>query len=72
MLREWLLILSLLCLMILCTDFLVERCRFAPDKASSLRVELFKTYGSSLAGLRVSNPSLSLSLMPFLILADCM
>lgn len=33
-------------------DFLVERCGFAPDKASSLRVELFKTYGSSLAGLR--------------------
>ncbi|EEF45387.1 uncharacterized protein C24B11.05 [Ricinus communis] len=33
-------------------DFLVEKCGFAQDKASSLRVELFKTYGSSLAGLR--------------------
>ncbi|CAM8896238.1 unnamed protein product [Rhodiola kirilowii] len=34
-------------------DFLIERCGFAPRKASSLRVELFRTYGSSLAGLRV-------------------
>ncbi|XP_065863326.1 uncharacterized protein [Euphorbia lathyris] len=33
-------------------DFLVEKCGFAEDKALSLRVELFKTYGSSLAGLR--------------------
>ncbi|OAY27934.1 uncharacterized protein C24B11.05 [Manihot esculenta] len=33
-------------------DFLVEKCGFAEDKASRLRVELFKTYGSSLAGLR--------------------
>ncbi|KAF8042273.1 hypothetical protein BT93_A0790 [Corymbia citriodora subsp. variegata] len=33
-------------------DFLVERCGFAPEKTTSLRVELFKTYGSSLAGLR--------------------
>ncbi|XP_050215453.1 suppressor of disruption of TFIIS [Mercurialis annua] len=33
-------------------DFLVEKCGFAENKASSLRVELFKTYGSSLAGLR--------------------
>lgn len=33
-------------------DFLVERCGFPLDKASSLRVELFKKYGSSLAGLR--------------------
>ncbi|GLT99662.1 hypothetical protein SLE2022_170860 [Rubroshorea leprosula] len=33
-------------------DFLVEKCGFPEDKASSLRVELFKTYGSTLAGLR--------------------
>ncbi|XAR54661.1 Pyridoxal phosphatase [Bertholletia excelsa] len=33
-------------------DFLVEKCGFAVSRASSLRVELFKTYGSSLAGLR--------------------
>ncbi|KAG5587805.1 hypothetical protein H5410_048239 [Solanum commersonii] len=34
-------------------DFLVEKCGFPVSKASALRVELFKTYGSSLAGLRV-------------------
>lgn len=33
-------------------DFLVEKCGFPESKASALRVELFKTYGSSLAGLR--------------------
>ncbi|GMH08425.1 hypothetical protein Nepgr_010265 [Nepenthes gracilis] len=33
-------------------DFLVERCGFPESKASILRVELFKDYGSSLAGLR--------------------
>ncbi|KAF2284170.1 hypothetical protein GH714_019735 [Hevea brasiliensis] len=33
-------------------DFLVEKCGFPENKASRLRVELFKTYGSSLAGLR--------------------
>ncbi|CAN4092977.1 unnamed protein product [Withania somnifera] len=33
-------------------DFLVEKCGFPVPKASALRVELFKTYGSSLAGLR--------------------
>nr|DAD19518.1 TPA_asm: hypothetical protein HUJ06_020981 [Nelumbo nucifera] len=33
-------------------EFLVKKCGFPEDKASSLRVELFKTYGSSLAGLR--------------------
>lgn len=33
-------------------DFLVEKCGFPESKASSLRVELFKKYGSSLAGLR--------------------
>ncbi|KMS95728.1 hypothetical protein BVRB_005490 [Beta vulgaris subsp. vulgaris] len=33
-------------------DFLVERCGFSTDQAASLRVELFKTYGSTLAGLR--------------------
>ncbi|KAB5544994.1 hypothetical protein DKX38_013106 [Salix brachista] len=33
-------------------DFLVERCGFPEDKAPSIRVKLFKTYGSSLAGLR--------------------
>ncbi|XAR57205.1 Pyridoxal phosphatase [Bertholletia excelsa] len=33
-------------------DFLVQKCGFAETQASSLRVELFKTYGSSLAGLR--------------------
>ncbi|XVF28870.1 hypothetical protein REPUB_Repub15cG0069600 [Reevesia pubescens] len=33
-------------------DFLIEKCGFSAPKASSLRVELFKTYGSTLAGLR--------------------
>lgn len=33
-------------------EFLVKICGFAENKASSLRVELFKTYGSTLAGLR--------------------
>ncbi|KAI9089796.1 hypothetical protein K1719_029089 [Acacia pycnantha] len=33
-------------------DFLVEKCGFPESKASSLRIELFRTYGSSLAGLR--------------------
>ncbi|CAN8247675.1 unnamed protein product [Cochlearia groenlandica] len=33
-------------------DFLVEKFGFSESKASSLRVELFKTYGSTLAGLR--------------------
>lgn len=33
-------------------DFLVQKCGFPENKASSLRVDLFKTYGSSLAGLR--------------------
>ncbi|GJU31130.1 suppressor of disruption of TFIIS-like protein isoform X2 [Tanacetum coccineum] len=33
-------------------DFLVEKCGFEPRKASALRVQLFKTYGSTLAGLR--------------------
>ncbi|PQQ09335.1 uncharacterized protein Pyn_10208 [Prunus yedoensis var. nudiflora] len=33
-------------------DFLVEKCGFLESKASSLRVELFKSYGSTLAGLR--------------------
>ncbi|KAK4755806.1 hypothetical protein SAY87_009563 [Trapa incisa] len=33
-------------------DYLTEKCGFAASKASSLRVELFRTYGSSLAGLR--------------------
>lgn len=32
--------------------FLVEKCGFSHSKASTLRVELFKTYGSTLAGLR--------------------
>lgn len=32
--------------------FLVEKCGFSESKASTLRVELFKTYGSTLAGLR--------------------
>ncbi|KAG6647508.1 hypothetical protein CIPAW_07G083700 [Carya illinoinensis] len=34
-------------------DYLVEKCGFPESKASNLRYELFKTYGSSLAGLRV-------------------
>lgn len=34
------------------SDFLVERCGFPREKASSLRIELFRTYGSTLAGLR--------------------
>lgn len=33
-------------------DFLIEKCGFSATKASSLRVELFKTNGSTLAGLR--------------------
>ncbi|KAF5204485.1 Haloacid dehalogenase-like hydrolase (HAD) superfamily protein [Thalictrum thalictroides] len=33
-------------------DFLVEKCGFPKVKASSLRIELFRTYGSTLAGLR--------------------
>ncbi|KAJ4891451.1 Haloacid dehalogenase-like hydrolase (HAD) superfamily protein [Raphanus sativus] len=33
-------------------DFLMEKFGFSESKASSLRVELFKTYGSTLAGLR--------------------
>ncbi|KAK9725485.1 hypothetical protein RND81_05G147100 [Saponaria officinalis] len=33
-------------------DFLVEKRGFGRDQASILRVELFKTYGSTLAGLR--------------------
>ncbi|KAL9240812.1 hypothetical protein vseg_014990 [Gypsophila vaccaria] len=33
-------------------DFLVGKCGFGRDQASILRVELFKTYGSTLAGLR--------------------
>ncbi|KAK1421682.1 hypothetical protein QVD17_24214 [Tagetes erecta] len=33
-------------------DFLVEKCGFERRKASALRVQLFKTYGSTLAGLR--------------------
>ncbi|OMO59402.1 HAD-superfamily hydrolase, subfamily IA, variant 3 [Corchorus olitorius] len=33
-------------------DFLMEKCGFPESKATSLRVELFKTYGSTLAGLR--------------------
>jgi len=38
---------------IIWADFLVEKFGFSESKASSLRVELFKTYGSTLAGLRV-------------------
>jgi putative hydrolase of the HAD superfamily len=34
-------------------DFLVEKCGFPATQAPTLRVELFKTYGSSLAGLRL-------------------
>ncbi|EXC17577.1 hypothetical protein L484_012369 [Morus notabilis] len=34
-------------------DFLVEKCGFPESQASTLRVELFKTYGSTLAGLRI-------------------
>ncbi|XP_056694310.1 uncharacterized protein [Spinacia oleracea] len=34
-------------------DFLVEKLGFTTDQASSLRVELFKSYGSTLAGLRI-------------------
>lgn len=33
-------------------EFLVQKCGFAENRASSLRVQLFKNYGSSLAGLR--------------------
>ncbi|MCL7050267.1 hypothetical protein MKW94_028404 [Papaver nudicaule] len=33
-------------------DFLVEKLGFSNDEASSLRIELFKTHGSTLAGLR--------------------
>ncbi|KAH1131626.1 hypothetical protein J1N35_003004 [Gossypium stocksii] len=33
-------------------DFLIEKCGMSATKASNLRVELFKTYGSTLVGLR--------------------
>ncbi|KAK9146668.1 hypothetical protein Sjap_006571 [Stephania japonica] len=33
-------------------DFLVERFGFSKEKASTVRIELFKSYGSTLAGLR--------------------
>lgn len=33
-------------------DFLIEKCGFEQRNASALRVQLFKTYGSTLAGLR--------------------
>ncbi|XP_050373752.1 uncharacterized protein LOC126791356 [Argentina anserina] len=33
-------------------DFLVEKCGFPESKSPSLRVQLFKKYGSSLAGIR--------------------
>ncbi|XP_058073726.1 uncharacterized protein C24B11.05 [Magnolia sinica] len=33
-------------------EFLVKKCGFAAEQASDLRIELFRTYGSSLAGLR--------------------
>ncbi|KAI3842837.1 hypothetical protein MKW92_037979 [Papaver armeniacum] len=33
-------------------DFLVEKFGYSSEKASSLRIELFKTHGSTLAGLR--------------------
>lgn len=39
--------------LILSSDYLVEKCGFPESEASNLRYELFKTYGSSLAGLRV-------------------
>jgi len=32
--------------------FLMEKCGFSQTKASTLRVELFKSHGSTLAGLR--------------------
>ncbi|XP_020239484.1 uncharacterized protein C24B11.05 [Cajanus cajan] len=32
--------------------FLIHKCGFSESKASTLRVQLFKTYGSTLAGLR--------------------
>lgn len=32
--------------------FLMEKCGFSQSKASTLRVELFKSHGSTLAGLR--------------------
>ncbi|XP_072059974.1 uncharacterized protein C24B11.05 isoform X2 [Arachis hypogaea] len=35
--------------------FLIEKCGFSHTQASTLRVELFKNYGSTLAGLRVSS-----------------
>ncbi|KAL5980601.1 hypothetical protein ACLOJK_028509 [Asimina triloba] len=33
-------------------DFLVKKCGFEAEKAFDLRIKLFRTYGSSLAGLR--------------------
>ncbi|KAG9456437.1 hypothetical protein H6P81_000945 [Aristolochia fimbriata] len=33
-------------------EFLVKKCGFSPEKASCLRVDLFRAYGSTLAGLR--------------------
>ncbi|XP_057960288.1 uncharacterized protein LOC131152429 isoform X2 [Malania oleifera] len=46
-------------------EFLIEKCGFSENKASSLRVELFKKYGSSLAGLRVKTFSFHLSINSF-------
>ncbi|GAV84837.1 HAD_2 domain-containing protein [Cephalotus follicularis] len=40
-------------------DFLVEKFGFPKDKASNLRVELFKAYGSTLAGLRALGHDIS-------------
>lgn len=41
----------------LVTDFLIQKCGFPETQAPILRTELFKTYGSTLAGLRVISSS---------------
>ncbi|KAH9621562.1 hypothetical protein KSS87_020529 [Heliosperma pusillum] len=40
-------------------EFLVDKCGFGRDQAAILRVELFKTYGSTLAGLRALGYNIS-------------
>jgi hypothetical protein len=49
-------------------EFLIARFGLAPERAASLRVELFRTHGSTLAGLIVRSthtPPISRLLSPF-------
>ncbi|KAH1036107.1 hypothetical protein GLYMA_20G144800v4 [Glycine max] len=43
--------------------FLIQKCGFSESEAFTLRVDLFKTYGSTLAGLRVSNNNTSINVL---------